>query len=56
MTAVRKSLHVQKTEETMGIKFLKKSKPESERVEMMQKYAQRLKISCKKLNAMATLL
>jgi sulfopropanediol 3-dehydrogenase len=33
MTVVRKSLHVQKTEETMGIKFLKKSKPESERVE-----------------------
>ena len=33
MTVVRKSLHVGKTEETMGIKFLKKSKPESERVE-----------------------
>ena len=33
MTVVRKSLHVGKTEETMGIKFLKKSKPESERLE-----------------------
>ena len=33
MTVVRKTLHVEKTEETMGIKFLKKSKPESERVE-----------------------
>ena len=30
---VRKNLQVEKTEETMGIKFLKKSKPESERVE-----------------------
>ena len=30
---VRKTLHDQKIEEAMGIKFLKKSKPESERVE-----------------------
>ena len=30
---VRKFLHGQKTEGAMGIKFLKKSKPESERVE-----------------------
>ena len=33
MIAVRKNLHDQKIEEAMGIKFLKKSKPESERVE-----------------------
>ena len=33
MIAVRKTLHDQKIEEAMGIKFLKKSKPESERVE-----------------------
>ena len=33
MIVVRKVLHGQKTEGAMGIKFLKKSKPESERVE-----------------------
>jgi sulfopropanediol 3-dehydrogenase len=33
MIVVRKTLHGQKTEEAMGIKFLKQSKPESERVE-----------------------
>ena len=33
MIVVRKILHGQKTEEAMGIKFLKQSKPESERVE-----------------------
>jgi sulfopropanediol 3-dehydrogenase len=33
MIVVRKILHSQKTEGAMGIKFLKKSKPESERVE-----------------------
>ena len=33
MTAVRKILHGQKIEVAMGIKFLKRSKPESERVE-----------------------
>mgnify|MGYP002819486476 FL=1 len=33
MIVVRKILHGQKTEEAMGIKFLKKSKPESARVE-----------------------
>ena len=33
MIVVRKVLHGQKTEGAMGIKFLKKSKPESERIE-----------------------
>ena len=33
MIVVRKILHGQKTEEAMGIKFLKQSKPETERVE-----------------------